>query len=187
MLKIDTGVWWVEAELQLLLQVRLGWVMAARGTLGRWRDALSQNHCPHMSRRYWVASQCQAKWHGCPKPPVPMGAPGWGWGLRHSGCQAWGLSICPGICSQPGPHCGQYGAFRALCSPCPHQPPPLLSGLSPWEKGSAFPKVVALPVPMHPILIFPGKINSSNMSALKWRYNKLLPPSGTQGLQPPSH
>lgn len=85
----------MEAELQLLLQVRLGWVMAARGTLGRWRDALSQNHCPHMSRRYWVASQCQAKWHGCPKPPVPMGAPGWGWGLRHSGCQGLGPEHMP--------------------------------------------------------------------------------------------
>lgn len=80
-----------------------------------------------------------------------------------------------------------FGAALGLPEVCAHPVPPgphLLSGLSPQEKGSALPKAVGPPVSTHPVSIVPGKINSSNMSALKWRYDELFPALGTQGLQP---
>lgn len=75
------------------------------------------------------------------------------------------------------------GLLEVCAHPTPTSPQPL-SGLRPREKGSAFQKAVDLAVPTSLILISPGKINSSNMSALKWRYSELLPALGTQGLQP---
>lgn len=104
------------------------------------------------------------------KPPT-LGAPEW------AGGQDTQAAMPPSACSQPVPLMRGVGPSQL----CAHLPPPLLSGLDHPETGSAFPKVVALPVPTHPVLIFPGKINRSNMSALKWRYSKLLPSSGTLG------
>lgn len=114
------------------------------------------------------ASSLGMEW---PPSPLTLGAPEW---ARGQGTQAARPS---GACSQPAPLVHSVGPSQL----CAHPPAPLLSGLGPQETGSAFPKVVALPVPTHPVLIFPGKINRSNMSALKWRYSKLLPPSGTLG------
>lgn len=65
----------------------------------------------------------------------------------------------------------------------PPAPTPIVRPQS--REGSAPQNAVDLPVPMHPILIFLEKINSSNMSALKWRYSELLLALGTRGLQPP--
>lgn len=120
---------------------------------------------------------------GVPSPGHPLGPLEWGWGPRHSGCQGWAEHMSQHLFPRP-PVAGGVGPCGALCPLPPPALTPVVRSQS-QEKGSALLKAVDLPVPTHPILIFPGKINSSNMSALKWRYSKLLPPLGTQGLQPP--
>lgn len=76
------------------------------------------------------------------------------------------------------------GLSEVCAHPTPTGPQPL-SGLSPREESSALQTAADPLVPTHLILISLGKINSSNMSALKWRYSELLLALGTQGLQPP--
>lgn len=116
-------------------------------------------------------------------PLPPTGPLEWGWGTGTQAARSGARAYVPASAPRQPPIWGSVGPFGGLCPSCPMSPH-LLSGLSPQEKGSALPPAVGLPASVHPVLIFPGKINSSNMSALKWRYNELFPALGTQGLQP---
>lgn len=99
-------------------------------------------------------------------PPLPTGTPGVGLGLMHSGCQAWAPAHVPA----PFPSQLQCGPCLALQSSRPSLPPPVPAPVvRPPSLGKRLcsSEGVDLPVPMHPILIFLGKINSPNMSALR--------------------
>lgn len=120
---------------------------------------------------------------GVPSPLPPTGPLEWGWGARAQAARPGARAYVPASAPSQPPVWGSAGPFEVCAHPVPASPH-LLSGLSPQEKGSALPKAGDLPVSTHPVSIFPGKINSSNMSALKWRCEELFPAPGTQGLQP---
>lgn len=128
-------------------------------------DTLSQNHCPTRPAGCWVA-RARPSDMGVPSPLPPTGTPGVGLGLMHAGCQARAPAHVPA----PAPsqlRCGQCPALqssmpsRPLPAPAPVVRPPSLGKRLGSSEG------VDLPVPTHPILIFLGKINTPNMSALR--------------------
>lgn len=83
-----------------------------------------------------------------------------------------------------------FGAALGLLRSVPILSPPAPTCCQdsvPRRKALPFQRQGDLPVSTHPISIFPGKINSSNMSALNWRCEELFLALGTQGCSPPAH
>lgn len=111
MFMMNPGVWQLEAEFWLLLLVRHPG--GDPGSVERYIESLLES----------LPTRVQLMLGGVslPSPLLPIGPLEWGWGLRHSGCQAWSLSICLSIWSQPASCLGQHQAFQ---SSVPILPPP---------------------------------------------------------------
>lgn len=110
-----------------------------------------------------LGGQGQAKGHRCPKPPAPTGTAGVGLGLMHSGSgPSTSQHLLPASSGVPG--LTEFYALAAPASPC--QPLPCCQAYVPGKRLCSS-EGMDLPVPTHPVLIFLGKINSPNMSALR--------------------
>lgn len=100
---MNPGVWQLEAELCLLLLVRHS--EGDPGSVERHTESLLESLPTHVQPVLGGVSLLS---------PLPPSEPlEWGWGLRHSGCQAWSLSICLSIWSQPASCLGQCQAFQS--------------------------------------------------------------------------
>lgn len=102
---------------------------------------------------------------GVPSPLLPTGT--WS-GAGTDACRlpGSGPSTCPSTRFQPAPAWAVPGLTELYARAAPASPWPVVRPPSLGKRlGSS--EGVDLPVPMHPILIFLGKINTPNMSALR--------------------